>query len=204
MAIAHLIKKTHPSTVLISAQVARAAKETEELLNADNETTTPVFLDAPGYLELVDGPSPSIIPPKYTEFMYGDRDSLILHSSGTTGLPKPIYHAHAYMLTYANNHNLPLQDAPFQYNVSTLPLYHVCFRFVLSISVLNFVFCAGLWTSSPVAFFIHWDAFRSSSSDCYSHCTFDIAGFGSDQCQDDVLGSVYFGGSSSSSKRRWH
>ncbi|KAF9034703.1 hypothetical protein BDZ89DRAFT_506109 [Hymenopellis radicata] len=80
----HLIKKTNPSAVLISAQVARAAKETEDLLNADAETAMPAFFSAPAYLELVDGPVPSVIPPKYTEFKYGDRDSLILHSSGTT------------------------------------------------------------------------------------------------------------------------
>ena len=54
-----------------------------------------------------------------------DRNVLILHSSGTTGMPKPIYSSHRYLLGFAACHNfvdLAQAQAP---NVSTLPLFHV-------------------------------------------------------------------------------
>jgi acyl-CoA synthetase (AMP-forming)/AMP-acid ligase II len=51
--------------------------------------------------------------------------SLILHSSGTTGLPKPIHLNHRYVLGYAACHRLKEKEAFGRVNVSTLPLYHV-------------------------------------------------------------------------------
>ena len=53
--------------------------------------------------------------------------ALYLHSSGTTGLPKPIALAHRYPLTYAACHRLKEHEAEGRLNVSTLPLYHVGF-----------------------------------------------------------------------------
>lgn len=55
-----------------------------------------------------------------------DRNVLILHSSGTTGLPKPIYLAHRYMLGYATCHEFPETDDQTLRGVtlSTLPLFH--------------------------------------------------------------------------------
>ena len=53
-----------------------------------------------------------------------NRNAIILHSSGTTGLPKPIYMAHRYILGYAACHEFdPAEDATWV-NMSTLPLYH--------------------------------------------------------------------------------
>ncbi|POR35295.1 L-aminoadipate-semialdehyde dehydrogenase [Tolypocladium paradoxum] len=49
--------------------------------------------------------------------------SLILHSSGTTGLPKPIYLSQRYLLGYAACHELGQDDVDWR-NFSTLPLYH--------------------------------------------------------------------------------
>jgi len=54
-----------------------------------------------------------------------DRNVLILHSSGTTGLPKPIYLAHRYLLGYAACHRFAEDEVVNSPNVSTLPLYHV-------------------------------------------------------------------------------
>ncbi len=125
VAIAHLITETHPSTVLISAQVARAAKEAEDMLLGSGGVA-PKFNDAIGYMELIEGRARQPVPPKYEDFRYGDRDSLILHSSGTTGLPKAVWHAHAFILTNGTNHNLPPRPDAYPVNLSTLPLYHVC------------------------------------------------------------------------------
>ena len=54
-----------------------------------------------------------------------DRNVLILHSSGTTGMPKPIYSSHRHLLSFAAAHDfadLAQAQAP---NVSTPPLFHV-------------------------------------------------------------------------------
>ena len=55
-----------------------------------------------------------------------DCDVLILHSSGTTGLPKAIRLSHRYMLGYAACHELPTNgdESLHGINLSTLPLFH--------------------------------------------------------------------------------
>ncbi|KDQ51272.1 hypothetical protein JAAARDRAFT_140530 [Jaapia argillacea MUCL 33604] len=131
VAIAHLLKVTSPSTLLINGQVHRAAKETLSLLESDVQAESiriPTFLDALGYEDLLnpdhEGLQGLSLPPVFEDYDRQALDAIIMHSSGTTGLPKPIYHAHAYPLIYAACHRLPEQDEPFQFNVSTLPLYH--------------------------------------------------------------------------------
>ncbi|KAI1172123.1 hypothetical protein F4777DRAFT_593123 [Nemania sp. FL0916] len=54
----------------------------------------------------------------------GSRSALILHSSGTTGLPKPILLSHRYILGYAACHQFADDEAIDWVNFSTLPLYH--------------------------------------------------------------------------------
>ncbi|KAL7912366.1 hypothetical protein GGI35DRAFT_468558 [Trichoderma velutinum] len=55
---------------------------------------------------------------------YESERSLILHSSGTTGFPKPIYLTKRYLLQYASCHELPDDEVIDWVNLSTLPLYH--------------------------------------------------------------------------------
>ena len=54
-----------------------------------------------------------------------DRNVLILHSSGTTGLPKPIYASHKQLLTFVTCHAFSSEESAQRLNLSTLPLYHV-------------------------------------------------------------------------------
>ncbi|KAM5346094.1 hypothetical protein ACJ41O_009099 [Fusarium nematophilum] len=50
--------------------------------------------------------------------------ALILHSSGTTGLPKPIYLTPRYILGYAACHEINVDEEACSTSLSTLPLYH--------------------------------------------------------------------------------
>lgn len=54
----------------------------------------------------------------------GSCRNLILHSSGTTGFPKPIFLANRYLLQYASCHQFAPHEVINWVNLSTLPLYH--------------------------------------------------------------------------------
>lgn len=53
-----------------------------------------------------------------------DLKGLIMHSSGTTGFPKPIYLPNRYLLQSAACHEFPKSQDIDWVNLSTLPLYH--------------------------------------------------------------------------------
>ncbi|KAH8807195.1 putative NRPS-like enzyme [Xylogone sp. PMI_703] len=53
-----------------------------------------------------------------------DRNAIILHSSGSTGLPKPIYQAHRYLLCFTRAHLFRSPEEAQALTLSTLPLYH--------------------------------------------------------------------------------
>lgn len=118
----------------------RSVKDTISLLEMEPHTNSIRILEALTYEDLMNADHPEIrgvpVPPMYTAFQYDDCDACILHSSGTTGLPKPIYHAQAYLLLYAACHRIPEQNEPFHFNVSTLPLYHVRFD-IISIQIYS-------------------------------------------------------------------
>ena len=54
-----------------------------------------------------------------------DRQVLILHSSGTSGLPKPIPCSHRYFLGYATCHSFCSDEEAHGLTVSTPPFFHV-------------------------------------------------------------------------------
>lgn len=54
-----------------------------------------------------------------------DRNVLILHTSGTTGLPKPVFQPHKMLLGYAFCHRWTEAEDVEGLNLSILPLYHV-------------------------------------------------------------------------------
>ena len=54
-----------------------------------------------------------------------DRQVLILHSSGTSGLPKPIPCSHRYFLGYATCHSFGSDEEALGLTISTPPFFHV-------------------------------------------------------------------------------
>ncbi|KAF8627100.1 hypothetical protein AX15_004541 [Amanita polypyramis BW_CC] len=122
ISLAHLLRETRTSTVLTSAQFSRTTGEARVLL-LDHARIN--FINVPTFFDLNQQQGKHAeIPPVYSDFGYNDLDAIILHTSGTTGLPKPVYHAQAYILLYAACHRLPSRRESFRCNVSTLPLYH--------------------------------------------------------------------------------
>jgi acyl-coenzyme A synthetase/AMP-(fatty) acid ligase len=130
VAILHLLKSTNPSAVLISSQVSHAIHETIKLYEQEQpeDFIYPKIVESVGYESFL-RPTGAIAgypaPPKCAKFDSSDTSAFIMHSSGTTGLPKPIGHSQLYPLLYPACHRIPEQSEPFNYQVTTLPLYHV-------------------------------------------------------------------------------
>ncbi|KAH7036703.1 hypothetical protein B0J12DRAFT_581494 [Macrophomina phaseolina] len=115
--VRHLLKETGAQSILLS-------KRTERLIARDVADLVQVKAAAPFSLFL----EPSVAPAARTGTRLHvdekDIDVLILHSSGTTGLPKPIRLAHRYLLGYSACHEFPERESIAWPNLSTLPLYH--------------------------------------------------------------------------------
>jgi acyl-CoA synthetase (AMP-forming)/AMP-acid ligase II len=144
-AVNHLLKKTRTSAILVSPRLSSIAEEALALWNADDAEETshenPQKRD-----ENIPRPTQHY-PVSYEVFltqitfssraMQGevsrphhyisgtDCDVLILHSSGTTGLPKPIYTSHRHYLSFALCHEFKNEDEMLSSTLSTSPLFHV-------------------------------------------------------------------------------
>ncbi|CCX04911.1 Similar to Polyketide synthase HetM; acc. no. P37693 [Pyronema omphalodes CBS 100304] len=119
-AIAHLLEKTSAKSLIVSSRVSEVANEAINLLNSDEN---PYIYNQVPYDEFL-GVQKTAVPEMCDLVSPTDRNVLILHSSGTTGLPKPIYHTHRYLLGYAGCHQISDDSAQQPLNLSTLPLYH--------------------------------------------------------------------------------
>lgn len=126
-AIAHLLKETGADTILVSKRTKLSAVRGLEQLETAMEC--PLLAQVEPYTKYVPEDFQSLEPTKSKNRgipRAGDRPGpVILHSSGTTGLPKPIRLSHRYMLSYAACHRLSPDESDGQVNLSTLPLYHV-------------------------------------------------------------------------------
>ncbi|KAF8810820.1 hypothetical protein BYT27DRAFT_7253353 [Phlegmacium glaucopus] len=122
---AHLPKTISASTILVNTQVFRLSKETSNIIASQSDfdvAKQPSFIDALGYEDFLNHEHPALaglqVPPVY---VHNELGGVIMHSSGTTGLPKPIYHAPSYLLLYAACHRTPEK----MNRLSTIcPLFH--------------------------------------------------------------------------------
>ncbi|KAL4994640.1 hypothetical protein BDV10DRAFT_188841 [Aspergillus recurvatus] len=120
-AVQSLLQRTSAAAIIVSGRLEATAREAAEALPAG--VHSPLPFEALLSTNEDSGDSGSISHP-YHYIDESDRDVLILHSSGTTGLPKPIYVSHRHLLSFVNCHRLGLETEAQGVNVSTLPLYH--------------------------------------------------------------------------------
>ncbi|KAL3462250.1 hypothetical protein BJX64DRAFT_288581 [Aspergillus heterothallicus] len=120
-AVHSLLERTSACAILVSRRLEATAREAAQGVAKGIPVHSPVPFEA-----LL-----SKDPQTYTTICHpnhyiseSDRDVVILHSSGTTGLPKPIYVSHRHLLSYVNNHCLHDEAQAQAINLSTLPLYH--------------------------------------------------------------------------------
>ncbi|KAI0465610.1 hypothetical protein F4859DRAFT_528306 [Xylaria cf. heliscus] len=120
--VLHLLKKTDAGTILVSR---RTAVPLTEYIN-----TSARVVQVEPYTVFMACNYP--VDEARETFRHGsqrrnngNRNALILHSSGTTGLPKPIFLTHRYLLGYAACHEFPEDEEIDWVNLSTLPILSI-------------------------------------------------------------------------------
>ncbi|KAL9005017.1 MAG: hypothetical protein Q9188_002198 [Gyalolechia gomerana] len=126
-AVHHLLHKTAACALIASPRFASTAREGLSLFPTGDEQPS-LYTQASWttFLEEQDDEEhlKSRIYKSGYSSGYNDRNVLILHSSGTTGLPKPVYQSHLWLLGFTTCHELYTEDEALSLNLSTLPLYH--------------------------------------------------------------------------------
>ncbi|KAF2994038.1 putative secondary metabolism biosynthetic enzyme [Curvularia kusanoi] len=125
-AVRKLLDTTGSKHILVSPRLSRAAREAANISHGEASHT--VVYERQHYSYFLD--DTTAVEPSYTSvcrpYYHSDethRDAIILHSSGTTGFPKPIYQSHEYLVGFAACHALAKSEAETR-NLSTLPLFH--------------------------------------------------------------------------------
>lgn len=133
-AIHHLIGRTGATTVIASQRLRSMLDEPTPAVDTKFQNGEPqnkglqVFTAA-GYqtfLNDLDSPLETNVSVQTTN------PALILHSSGTSGLPKPIYCTHAHFLAFSQCHEFETAEQRQGLTVSSSPFFHVSaspFRF---------------------------------------------------------------------------
>jgi acyl-coenzyme A synthetase/AMP-(fatty) acid ligase/nucleoside-diphosphate-sugar epimerase len=122
-AVGSLLERTCACAILASRRLEATAREAALDIPVHSPLPLETLLSQPPQSRPNTTPNPNICHPHHY-IDESDRNVVILHSSGTTGLPKPIYVSHRHLLSYVNNHWLHDEVQAQGINVSTLPIYH--------------------------------------------------------------------------------
>lgn len=128
-AVAHLLTATGAKAVVVSPRIRTKIEESLSTKEQHNGLQVGIYSQLSNDY-LLDGIDLETItnalicaPSHYVSEV--DRNVLILHSSGTTGLPKPIYTSHKHLLSFTQCCQFASSEEAQCMNLSTLPLFHV-------------------------------------------------------------------------------
>ncbi|KAG2419144.1 hypothetical protein HFD88_002249 [Aspergillus terreus] len=122
-AISHLLESASARAIIVSKRSQVTVRTAYEGLPQEKQKGLRLVECFP--LQQLLQPTGPVAPDGLQRHIPSDRETaIILHSSGTTGLPKPIPLAHRYLLGYAACHRLAPAQCLGRRNVSTLPMYH--------------------------------------------------------------------------------
>ena len=138
-AIHHLMRETSSKSLIASPRLHSVAKDALKLF--EDEKLSPGLYSPKPHRALLERSRKRETKSICARWHYVDpyhRDVIILHSSGTTGLPKPIPQSHGYALCFAFCHDFRGPEEAHALNVSTVPLFHVCipqplFQYLLTV-----------------------------------------------------------------------
>ncbi|CAJ2505228.1 Uu.00g126220.m01.CDS01 [Anthostomella pinea] len=126
VAVEHLLGSIHAQAIITSARLIHIVDRGKE---AEKAAAVKILIGASFQNDL--GTAEVISPPAGINICAPghyvgpkDRNVLILHSSGTTGLPKAIRQPHKYLVGFAKCHAPNEIEDIGALNMSTLPLYH--------------------------------------------------------------------------------
>ena len=129
-AISYLVGQKRASTIVASLRTQAAARASLETMDQENPFTVTLAAQYESFLTSEVGKASIQNLPRlfacHDLVRHDDTNVIILHSSGTTGMPNPIPLAHHDILGYANCHELPIDryESRNGLNLSTLPLFH--------------------------------------------------------------------------------
>ncbi|KAL8652659.1 MAG: hypothetical protein Q9210_002553 [Variospora velana] len=134
LSVGHLLKATGAKAVLVARRLKSVVSEalvSSDIPEAGNNRRSYVRnikIYDPAAYDVIFAPSEERLDGSVAHASHyvseTDRDVLILHSSGTTGLPKPVYCSHRHLLGFARCHDFASDEIAQGLAISTSPLFH--------------------------------------------------------------------------------